>query len=266
MARWWLAAMFALVTAGGAEAGPWYKLDPANTLIVDTTKGRIIVEMRPDFAPRAVERIKLLSREHVYDGLLFHRVIDHFVDQTGNPNNHDGGVSAHPNLPPEFIFTLHDKQIDAIATIASDGTTGFVGVQPFAAAPLAGQPGTWRAWGIYCEGVAGMGRQADITTGNSEIFFMRDAARRLDHDYTVWGRVVSGLDVVRAVTVGQPPASPDRMLRVQLMQDMPEADRPKLEVIDTSSAEFWQAIEAARAKSGADFSICDVPVTTRAAR
>ena len=71
MARWWLAAMFALVTAGGAEAGPWYKLDPANTLIVDTTKGRIIVEMRPDFAPRAVERIKLLSREHVYDGAAF---------------------------------------------------------------------------------------------------------------------------------------------------------------------------------------------------
>ena len=246
-----------LVLAGAA---PWYPLNPSRTLVIDTSKGRIVLEMRPDFAPMAVARIETLSREHVYDGLLFHRVIDHFVDQTGNPNNHDGGVSAHPDLKPEFLFTLKESQIDAVATKSTDGMTGFVGVQPFAALPVRGHPGTWRAWGVYCAGVAGMGRQAEIGTANSEIFFMRDAARRLDHDYTVWGRVVSGLDVVRAIAVGEPPSQPDRMMSVRVMQDMPAGDRPHLSVIDTQSAAFHDSIEAVRKREGADFTLCDVPV------
>ena len=232
-------------------------------MVVDTSKGRILVAMRPDLAPLAVARVKRLSREHVYDGLLFHRVIDHFVDQTGNPNNHDGGASAHPNLPPEFSATLTTRQLTAIATTSSDGVTGFVGTQPVAAAPLPGKPGIWRAWGIYCAGVAGMGRQADINTSNSEIFFMRDAARRLDHDYTVWGRVVDGLAVVRAINVGEPPAHPDRMLKVRVMADLPPAEQPKRAVIDTASAAFAQILGAARRLRGADFTVCDVPVAVR---
>ena len=80
----------------------WRTPDPETVLVIDSTAGRIVVEMRPDLASKAVERVRLLAREHVYDGLLFHRVIDQFVDQTGNPNNKDGGVSNHPNLDPEF--------------------------------------------------------------------------------------------------------------------------------------------------------------------
>ena len=154
--------LFLLLSLLFINAARWFTLDPARTLVVDTTKGRIVLEMRPDMAPQAVARIKELAREHVYDGLLFHRVIDHFVDQTGNPNNHDGGVSAHPNLAPEFFFTLQDKQIDAVASRNSDGITGFVGIQPFAASPIAGHPGLWRAWGVFCGGVGGMGRLAEI--------------------------------------------------------------------------------------------------------
>jgi len=250
--------------AGAARAQPGVVApDPNNTLVIDTSKGRIVIAMRPDFAPLAVARVKQLSREHVYDGLLFHRVIDHFVDQTGNPNNHDGGVSSRPNLPPEFFTKLTRAQIDAVATTGSDGITGFLGVQPFVAAPLLGHPGVWRAWGAYCDGVAGMGRQADITTSNSEIFFMRDAARRLDHDYSVWGRVVGGLDVVRAINVGEPPAQPDRMVRVRVMADIPQADRPRVVVLDTASAAFRARIDAARLARGADFSVCDLDVGAR---
>jgi peptidylprolyl isomerase len=253
----------AIVPQPAMATSGWYALQPDNTLVIETTKGRIVVEMRPDFAPLAVARIRLLSREHVYDGLLFHRVLDHYVDQTGNPNNHDGGVSSHPNLPAEFFTTLSTAQMDAVATRASDATTGFVGVQPFVAAPLLGHPGKWKAWGAYCAGVAGMGRQADINTGNSEIFFMRESARRLDHDYTPWGRVVAGLDVVRAINVGEPPDHPDKMLRVRVMADLPPAELPRLEVVDTASPQFHAAVSALRAKEGADFSICDVPIATR---
>jgi peptidylprolyl isomerase len=246
----------------GAAPATWWHLDPQNTLVIDTTKGRIVVEMRPDFAPESVARVKRLSREGVYDGLLFHRVIDGFVDQTGNPNNHDGGVSKYPNLPPEFFTKLAPQQIDAIATRGTDGITGFVGPNPFAAsAPL--PDGRYRAWGVYCAGVVGMGRQADPGTGNSEIFFMRDSARRLDHEYSVWGRVVQGLDVVRAIAVGEPPAHPDKMLHVRVMADMKPAEQPDFDVIDTQSVQFKAAIDAARARLGADFSVCDVPVETK---
>jgi peptidylprolyl isomerase len=258
-------AALALLALGAAPAPDWRPLDPGNTLVVDTSKGRIVVETRPDFAPQAVARVKLLSRERVYDGLLFHRVIDHFVDQTGNPNNHDGGVSLHSNLPPEFRVALQPTAIDAIATRSSDEITGFVGAMPFAASATPGQPGVYRAWGAYCGGVVGMGRQADPGSANSEIFFMRDASRVLDHDYAAWGRVVSGLDVVRDIAVGEPPRRPDRMIRVRIMSDLPANDQPKIEIMDTRSAAFRASIAAARDKLGADFSVCDVPVASRPA-
>jgi peptidylprolyl isomerase len=249
--------------AAAADDG-WRPLDPENTLIIDTTKGQIIVEMRPDFAPLAVARVKLLAREHVYNGLLFHRVIDHFVDQTGNPNNHDGGTSSHPNLPPEFTFRTAPPPEKLVRT-ASDGVEGFAGATPFAGEALSAlrPAGTIRAWGAYCPGVVGMGREADPGSANSEIFFMRDAARRLDRDYTVWGRVVSGLDVVRAIKVGEPPAAPDRMTRVVVMADLPAPIRPKLEIMDTTSPRFRAFVDRVRAAKGADFSICDVEVPTR---
>ena len=241
----------------------WRALDPDNTLVIDTSKGRIVVAMRPDMAPRAVARAKGLARDHVYDGLLFHRVIAGFVDQTGNPNNHDGGASSLPNLPPEFHFELNPARVDAIATRASDGITGFLGPVPFRAEPDLKHPGEFTASGVYCAGVAGMGRQADPNTSNSEIFFMRAPSRRLDGQYTVWGRVVLGLDVVRAVAAGEPPAHPDRMVRVRVMADMPKGERPKLETMETRSAEFGALVQRMRAAKGADFSVCDVDVPVR---
>jgi peptidylprolyl isomerase len=231
--------------------------------VIDTTKGRIVVEMRPDLAPKAVERIKLLSREHVYDGLLFHRVIDHFVDQTGNPNNHDGGASNHPNLDPEFDGRLPPSAITSVARPAG-GVLGFLGSTPVEASTRIGQDGTSRTWGLYCAGVAGMGRQAGEDTANSEIFFMRDAARRLDHDYAVWGRVVVGEDVVRQVKVGFPPKDPDKMLRVRVLADMPDAERPKIEVMDTSGDAFAALIARTRQARGADFSPCEIDIPTQA--
>jgi peptidylprolyl isomerase len=259
-----LALLGAGALVGAATAQDWRPLDPENTLVVDTTKGRIVVVMRPELAPEAVARVKLLSREGVYDGLLFHRVIDHFVDQTGNPNNHDGGVSSHPNLPAEFTATLPASKIEAVAARKSDGLTGFIGPNPVAG--IASQDGlSVRTWGVYCAGVVGMGRQADPGTANSEIFFMRDASRRLDHDYAVWGRVIAGQDVVRAIAVGEPPKAPDKMIHVRVMVDLAPADRPRLEVADVRGSAFAREIARLRNDRGADFTPCDIAVPTRAA-
>jgi peptidylprolyl isomerase len=243
-------------------AADWHPLDPATSLVIDTSKGEIIVALRPDMAPHGVERVILLAREHVYDGLLFHRVIDHFVDQTGNPNNKDGGTSSHPDLASEFTATLKPAAILPV-TSSSDGITGFIGASPIVGA-LPTASGV-RLWGAYCPGVAGMGRQEAPGSANSEIFFMRDAARRLDHDYTVIGRAVVGLDIIRTIAIGEPPPSPDRMIQVRLLADIPEATRPRYEIMDEHTPSFAAEIQRARAAKGADFSICDVEVPVRKA-
>lgn len=264
-----LAAAATLLAALPAQAADWRRLDPDNTLVIDTSKGRIVVEMRPDFAPKAVERVKLLAREGVYDGLLFHRVIENFVDQTGNPDNKGGG-SSHPNLAPEFTFRLKSLDHAKVAVRASDGIAGFIGATPFAAASdheaqrdaALGR----RAWGAYCPGVVGMGRNAAEDSANSEIFFMRAAARRLDRAYTVFGATVVGQDVVLAIAVGVPPANPDKMIKVRVAADMPAAEQPKVEVMDETGPAFAALVDKVRKAKGADFSICDVTVPSRPAR
>lgn len=253
----------ALLAAASVAVPDWRPLDPDNTLLIETEKGRIVIEMRPEFAPKSVERVKLLAREGVYDGLQFHRVIPGFVAQTGNPNNKDGGTSSHPDLPPEFQFRLPPQTPVAAAAQASDAWYGFLGATPLQAVPpKPGQP--LRGWGAYCAGVAGMGRQADPATGNSEIFIMLEATRRLDRDYTVWGRVVSGMDAVKALTAGEPPAKPDHMLKVRVAADLPVAERPRLFVLNEQGAAFKALVADVRAAKGADFTVCDVEIPTRA--
>jgi len=261
-------AAAAALTIGAVKPAPdWLPLDPQNTLVIETSKGRIVVEMAPVLAPKAVERVKRLAREGVYDGLLFHRVIEGFVDQTGNPNNHDGGTSGYPDLPAEFSGRLPAATPLAVAVRRSDAVEGFVGSVPVvgvsAKEQAAGSDHRRRVWGAYCDGVAGMGRQAGVDTANSEIFFMRAPARRLDHDYAVWGRVVQGLEVVRAIEVGEPPANPDRMARVRLAADLPAAERPKLEVANPSGPAFKAKVAQLKARLGPRFSVCDAPIAVR---
>jgi peptidylprolyl isomerase len=263
-----IAAVAALGSMGGAKPAPdWRPLDPQNTLVIETGKGRIVVEMRPELAPQAVARVKRLAHEGVYDGLLFHRVIEGFVDQTGNPNNRDGGTSAYPDLPAEFSARLAADAPLTVVVRRADGFEGFLGSTPVAGVSQAeqalGSDHRPRVWGVYCDGVAGMGRQAGIDTANSEIFFMRAPARRLDHDYAVWGRVVQGLDVVRAIKVGEPPADPDRMIRVRLAADLPPAERPRLQVADPRGPAFQARAAALKARLGARFTVCDLAIPAR---
>ncbi|MGA0607589.1 peptidylprolyl isomerase [Phenylobacterium sp. VNQ135] len=256
-----IALALAAALAAPLAASDFRPLDPENTLVIETTKGRVVVEMAPAMAPKAAERVKRLAREGVYDGLQFHRVIDGFVAQTGNPNNRDGGTSKHPDLPPEFQFRAPAEAV-SVAVERSDGIEGLLGATPFAGVRQA--DGRVRGWGAYCPGVVGMGRQADPGTANSEIFFMRAPARRLDHEYTVWGRVVDGQAAVNAVAVGEPPKVPDLMLKVRVAADLPDAERPKIHVADARSPGFAARLAALKAEKGAAFSICDVEIAVRA--
>jgi peptidylprolyl isomerase len=246
----------------------WRMVPPENLLVIDTTKGRIIVELTPQIAPLHVERMRLLARNGFFDNLTWHRVIDWFMAQTGDPLGTGDGQSAWPDLKAEFTFR-RDPSMPFVPVAEPQGArVGFLGslpiqTQPDAAFAQTGD-GKVHGWGLYCPGVAGMARDEGNDTANSQFFIMRQAYPALDKRYSIWGVTVAGLDVVRALQVGDgengmmASAQPDRMTRVRVASDIPEAERPVVQVLSPTSERFMSIIGEARAARGADFSICDV--------
>ena len=235
--------------------------------MIDTSKGRIIVEMVPEAAPHHVAQIRKLARAKLYDGLTFFRVIDWFMDQTGDPKNTGDGGSSEPNLKAEFTFRRGPETPFAPVAAPMGAELGFV-----RSLPVISQTGAQMAvtsdhkvaaWGTYCPGVVGMARDDDPDSANSQFFLMRQAYPSLDKRYTAWGRVVAGLDAVRAIKTGEPVQDPDRMLSVRVLADLPVEGRPKVFVLDTGSAAFRRLAAAARRAKGADFSVCDVALPTQ---
>ena len=242
-----------LLLIGAAPTG-WRVPDPAQLLVIDTNRGRIVIEMEPRVAPRAVERVSLLARKGTYDGLLFHRVIDNVLVQTGNPNNKDGGGSELPDLKPEFwVPDPLTTKVTWVRT-TNDGSDGAIGSLPVAKGTDQFMP----AWIAHCTGIVAMGRQRDPNTANSEIYIMRGSARGLDHDYTVFGRVLAGQAAVDALAVGEPPVKPDRMIRVRIAADLLAADRPRLEIMDVKSREYSTFALARGRTFRPRLSICDM--------
>lgn len=152
--------------------------DPENTLIIETTKGKVVVALRPDLAPKHVDRIKTLARQNFYDGVKFHRVIDGFMAQTGCPHGTGTGGSEHANLAAEFNDEPHVR------------------------------------------GVCSMARAQAPNSANSQFFICFDDATFLDGQYTVWGKVVDGMEAVDQLNRGEPPSEPDKMNTVRVAADV----------------------------------------------
>jgi cyclophilin family peptidyl-prolyl cis-trans isomerase len=152
--------------------------DPENTLIMETTKGRVVIALRPDLAPKHVERIKTLAREGFYDGIVFHRVIEGFMAQTGCPQGTGTGGSKLGNLPAEFNAEPHVR------------------------------------------GVCSMARAQSPNSANSQFFICFDDARFLDKQYTVWGKVIEGMENVDKIKRGEPVANPDKITSLKVAADV----------------------------------------------
>lgn len=248
-------------------APEWRAVTSENLLVIDTTRGRILVELTPEVAPLHVERIKLLARRGFYDGVPWHRVIDWFMAQTGDPLGNGEGQSPYPDLKGEFTFRRDSAMPFAAVAEPAGARVGFfhslpVQTQPDSAFALTAD-GKVHAWGLYCPGVAGMARDEGNDTANSQFFLMRQAYPALDKRYSIWGMTVSGLDVVRRLKVGDGDngmvgAEPDRMTRVRVAADIPEAERPSVQVLATESPRFRALVDETRAARGADFSVCDL--------
>src|SRR5215468_1961136 len=147
--------------------------EPENTLIIETTKGPVTVELRPDLAPNHVARIKELAREGFYDGVVFHRVIDGFMAQTGDPTGTGTGGSGQ-KLKAEFSREPHTR------------------------------------------GTVSMARSQSPDSGDSQFFICFADSPWLNGQYTVWGKVVEGMENIDKIKRGEPVADPDRIVSARM--------------------------------------------------
>jgi peptidylprolyl isomerase len=147
-----------------------------NTLVLETTKGKVVIEMRPDLAPAHVARIKELVREGFYDGIVFHRVIDGFMAQTGCPHGTGTGGSGQ-KLKAEFNREPHVR------------------------------------------GTASMARAQNPDSADSQFFICFDDAKFLDGQYTVWGKVIEGMENVDKIKRGEPVRDPDKIVSARMAAD-----------------------------------------------
>ena len=243
----------------------WRTPKPEDVLVIDTSKGRIIVEMVPEVAPLYTARMRELALEHFFDGLTFFRVIDDFMAQTGDPENRGTGGSSRPDVKAEFLFRRGPETPFVLALDQSVAEVGFIKSLPVVTQSMMLAPmtkdGKIAGYGLYCKGVAGAARGSEEDSANSQFYLMREVYPALERRYTAWGRVISGQEAVKAIKVGEPVAEPqDRMERVRLLSDIPEKERPKIRVIDPAGPWFKAEIARAKAAKGAEFSACDVNI------
>jgi peptidylprolyl isomerase len=262
-----LPAIAADPPAAPAAPGPqdWRTPDPNDVLVIDTNRGRIILELVPEIAPQFAARVRQLAHEHFYDGQTFFRVIDGFMDQTGDPKNNGTGGSSLPDAPAEFTFRRGSADPFVLALDRTVDEVGFVKSVPVASQSMMLAPmtrdGKVQAWALYCPGVAGAARGDNPDSSNSQFFLMRAAYPKLEKRYSAFGRVIAGQDVVTAIKTGEPVADPqDRMERVRLLADLPAAERPKIRVIDPNGPWFKAELARVQARSGPAFSACDVNI------
>ncbi len=170
---------FIMTATTGEAAAP----DPENTLVMELEHGTVVIEMLPEVAPKHVARVKELTREGFYDGIVFHRVMDGFMAQTGDPTGTGRGGSG--------------QNIDA---------------------ELSSEP--------YLRGTLGMARSQSPNSADSQFFITFAPSRFLDNQYTVWGRVIDGMDAVDQIK--KAPAGsqsgtvddPDKIIRMRVKADI----------------------------------------------
>ena len=146
----------------------------SDKILLNTSKGEIIINLMPEIAPVHVARIVELVKSGFYDGVIFHRIIPGFMAQTGDPKGNGTGGSG-TNLKAEFS----DYQ--------------------------------------YIYGTVGMARTMDPNSADSQFFICFDGCGHLTGQYTVWGQVETGMEVVEALNVGEPPSDPDKIISAKII-------------------------------------------------
>lgn len=255
-------------TMADVEASPdaWRSVDPENLVVMDTSKGQIVIELLPVAAPAHVDQFKNYVRAGLYDGTEFHRVIKGFMAQGGDILATHGEDKMLEPLNSEFFFRRDPAEvsIDTVgpADTADDGLyLGFpMKTQPGFLAEMS-KDGLVESWIPHCPGVLSTARTDDPNSGNAQFFLISEDGRHLDYKYTAKGRALAGLDVIQSIKLGPTPdgypiANPDVVLKVQMAADMAEADRPRAFVQRTDTTDWLARLDEADSKRTP---ICDLP-------
>jgi peptidylprolyl isomerase len=165
---------FAALLAGAAMVAGATAAQAANQIVMELKCGPVVIDLRPDLAPKHVAQVTALARKGFYDGIIFHRVIDGFMAQTGDPTGTGMGGSDMPDIPAEFSR----------------------------------EP--------YVRGTVGMARSSNPDSANSQFFIMFTEYPSLNGNYTVWGKVSSGMDCIDQINKGEPPANPDKIIKMSV--------------------------------------------------
>ncbi len=265
-----------------APDAAWRTVDPENLLRIRTRTGMVWVELAPEFAPAHVARIRELARSSYFDFKVFHRVIDGFMAQGGGAPDNPGITSPLPPLQAEFtiqrapdelnISELQERIINPRED-RSRAQAGFWNGFPAGTLPAAQafirEDGQVDSWLLHCDGAAAMARTADPNSANAQFYIVRGQAEHLNATYTVWGTVRAGMDAVRAIrvgTVGETPGfSPDFIMGFHIASDLPEDERPTVQVFDTDTPDFARYLEALAASNGNSRlpDICEINVPVR---
>lgn len=256
-----------------AEAAPddaWRRVGAEDMLVLDMPAGPVVVELREDFAPAHVAQIKTLVRRGFYDGLTFHRVLEGRIAQGGSPTGDGTGESDLPDLKAEFVKDT--KDIPDLVVIGRDRVAARVGFVDGLA--VGAQPESLRSfrsdraveiWPLQCPGILAMARTSDPNSANSQFFvILGDVRIDFDRSYTVWGQILDGSENSRRIDRGDPPKRPTPIVRARIAADMPEAERPKIDIMRTDSESFKRFLDASGAvKDDYVKDACDIKAPRR---
>lgn len=253
-------------TAGGTEISEdaWRAVDPANLIVFETTKGRILIEAFPDVAPKHFAQFSAIIQAGDLDGTTFHRVIDDFMAQGGDVWAKKGEDPGWPGIPGEFTFRRDVAVMPLDAFIGPDDTAKNGYLKGFPILTQATFFAEMSADGLvassipHCQGVLSTARTNDPNSADTQFFLMREHSPHLDKQYTSWGRVIDGQSVVKALKKGEEGSGtvedPDLLTSAKIAADLPEASRPEAWVMRTDT----DAFKAELASKG-EVDICTLP-------
>ena len=241
-----------------SQASDWREPEAENTLYMELEKGRVTIELAPEFAPKHVANVKALVRENYFDGLSILRVQDNYVAQWGDPNAEKHPEQARPiknakrTLGPEFERDI-SSQMEF--TRLPDGDLYAPEVGHWRGMPVARDPKSGKMWLAHCYGMVGAGRDvAPDSGGGTELYaVIGHAPRHLDRNVTLIGKVIQGIELLSALPRGPAPMAfyekPEQFVTIKSVRvaaDVPAEQRTKIEVLRTDTPLFQRLVEVRR--------------------
>jgi len=224
----------------------WRALDPENMLVIELERGRVVVALSEKLAASHTAQMKALAREGFYDGLSFYRVIDGFVAQGGDVFETREIKTAEKSLAAMFDEPL----TNAMKLTPIKDVDGYAPQVGFIDSEAVGVDGD-RVWKLHCTGAMAMARGNEKDTGGTEFYIALQPQRYLDRNLTVFGQVVDGMEHIQLLHRVAPPESEgddrgEEIISMRVAADLPEGERPALEIMRSDTPTFGAYVEARR--------------------